>query len=52
MGEINTILVGWLVREGRALGVVQQLVDNRLEGEKLSYEFGLHGMKFLLGVGL
>jgi hypothetical protein len=37
---------------GRALGAVQQLVDNRLEGGKFSHEFGIHGIKFLLDLGL
>jgi hypothetical protein len=32
--------------------VVQQLVDNRLEGGKFSHEFGIHGVKLLLELGL
>ena len=40
-----------LVRGGRTRRVVQQLVDNRLEGVKLVHEFGIHGVKVLLDVG-
>jgi hypothetical protein len=32
--------------------VVQQLVDNKLEGVKLVHEFGFHGVKFELDLGL
>jgi hypothetical protein len=32
--------------------VVQQLVDNRLEGVKLVHEFGIRGFKLVLELGL
>ena len=49
MRGINNI---WLVQGGRTQGAVQQLVDNRLEGVKLVYEFGFHGVKFMLESGI
>jgi len=47
--EINNIC---LVRGGRTRGSVQQLVDNRQEGVKSVHEFGIHGIKLLLELGL
>jgi len=32
--------------------VLQQLVDNGLEGVKLVHEFGIHGVKFVLDLRL
>jgi hypothetical protein len=49
MSGINNI---WLVRGGRTQSAVQQLVDNRLEGVKLVHEFGIHGVKFVLDLGI
>jgi hypothetical protein len=49
MRGINSI--GW-VRGGRTRRVVQQLVDNILEGAKLVHEVGFHGVKFVLDLGL
>jgi hypothetical protein len=49
MSGINNI---WLVGGGRTQSAVQQLVDNRLEGVKLVHEFGIHGVKFVLELGL
>jgi hypothetical protein len=40
--------VGQLLQGGRALGMVQQLVNNGLEGVKFSHEFGIHGINFFL----
>jgi hypothetical protein len=41
-----------LVQGGGTQSVVQQLVDSRLEGVKLVHEFGFHGVKFVLDLGL
>jgi len=49
MRRINRI---WLVQGGRTQSVVQQLVDNILEGVKLVHEFGIHGVKLVLDLGL
>jgi hypothetical protein len=47
--KINNI---WLVQGGRTRSAVQQPVHSRLEGVKLVHEFGIHGVKFVLDLGL
>ena len=52
MKRMRGIISIWLVQGGRTWRVVQQLVNNRLEGVKLVNEFNFHGVKFVLDLGL
>jgi hypothetical protein len=45
-------LVGPRRKDPGTRGVVQQLVDNRLEGVKLVHEFSIHGVKLVMDLGL
>jgi hypothetical protein len=52
MQRMRGINIIWLVQGGRTRRSIQQLVDNKLEGVKLVHEFGFHGVKFVLDLGL